>query len=124
MSIPTFLIVDDSATARKIISDALSQRKIHVIEAADGNQALEALKSHPEISVIFSDINMPWMDGLEMVAKIKANPAFKDIPICMLTSESAPEALQKAKNLGVNAFLVKPVQPKHLDAVLSTFLVA
>ena len=115
------LIVDDSVTARKIIIDHLVKTSWKVIEAQDGNDGLKKLEEHPDIALIFSDINMPWLNGLEMVEKIKENNQFSDIPICMLTTESAPDALQKAKELGVNAFLVKPVQQEQLLAVIEGF---
>ena len=115
------LIVDDSVTARKIITDQLSKTDWQIVEAQDGNDGLQKLEANPDIELIFSDINMPWLNGLEMVEKIKKIQAFEDIPICMLTTESAPDALQKAKELGVNAFLVKPVQPEQLFAVIEGF---
>lgn len=116
------LVVDDSVTARKIIADALSKTQWQVIEAEDGNMGLEKLAQHPDIDAIFSDINMPWLNGLEMVERIKANPKWADIPICMLTTETAPESLDRAKELGVNAFLVKPVQEVQILAVLENFV--
>ena len=115
------LVVDDSITARKIIVNALAESEWEIIEAQDGNDGLEKLKAHPEIKVIFSDINMPWLNGLEMVEKIKENDALAQIPICMLTTETSPESLEKAKSLGVNAFLVKPVQQAQLLAVIDSF---
>lgn len=116
------LVVDDSITARKIIVDALAKTEWEVIEAQDGNDGLEKLETNSDIDVIFSDINMPWLNGLEMVERIKQNSDLSDIPICMLTTETAPESLDKAKELGVNAFLVKPVQKAQLLAVIESFV--
>ena len=116
------LIVDDSITARKIITDALSETDWQVVEAEDGNMGLEKLAQNDDIDVIFSDINMPWLNGLEMIEKIKQNAEWADIPICMLTTETAHESLDTAKQLGVNAFLVKPIQAAQLLAVLESFI--
>lgn len=115
------LVVDDSKTARKIIKDHLNNPEITVIEAVDGSDGLKKLEQHPDVFAIFSDINMPFLNGLEMVEKIKELPNLAHIPICMLTTESAPEALDQAKKLGVNAFLVKPINDKQLAMVLKNF---
>ena len=112
------LVVDDSQTARKIVTDQLTKIGMDVIEAEDGNDGLKKLEENPGIQLIFSDINMPWMNGLEMVEKIKELDAYKSLPICMLTTESAVDSREKAKELGVNAFLVKPVKGAQLMAVV------
>ncbi|MBQ48008.1 MAG: two-component system response regulator [Zetaproteobacteria bacterium] len=116
------LVVDDSLTARRIIVDLLAETPWEIIEAQDGNDGIEKLEANPDIKLIFSDINMPWMNGLEMVGSIKDHETFSQIPICMLTTESSPEALDEAKKLGVNAFLVKPVQGEQLMTVVNSFL--
>ena len=111
------LIVDDSITARKLVCQLIHELGHSFVEAEDGKKGLEVLE-HEAVDLIFSDINMPWMTGLEMVEEIKKKPEWSEIPICMLTTESSRESLQKAKDLGVNAFLVKPLQKEQLDAVL------
>ena len=100
----------------------LANSEWQIIEALDGNDGLEKLEANPDVSLIFSDINMPWMNGLEMVEQIKQKEQFKAIPIYMLTTESAPESLEQAKNLGVNAYLVKPIQQAQLLAIVKNFL--
>lgn len=115
------LVVDDSLTARRVVTEYLSSGEFTVIEAKDGQDGLDKLKEHQDVEVIISDINMPWVTGLEMVEKIKQDPRLSEIPICLLTTESSQESLLKAKNLGVNAFLVKPVQKDQLDLVLESF---
>ena len=119
----TILIVDDSITARKLVHHLISEQGHQVVEAEDGKKGLAALEAH-DIDLIFSDINMPWMTGLEMVDEIKKNPQWAAIPICMLTTESSSESLQKAKKLGVNAFLIKPIQKDQLQAVMQQYLKA
>ena len=116
------LVVDDSLTVRRMIADMLANSEWQIIEALDGNDGLEKLEANPDVSLIFSDINMPWMNGLEMVEQIKQKENFNTIPICMLTTESAPESLEQAKNLGVNAYLVKPIQQAQLLAIVKNFL--
>ena len=116
------LIVDDSITARKLIMDCLQGGSWTVIEAGDGKDGLAKLDQNPDIKLIFSDINMPWMSGLEMIEEIKSRSEFKAIPICMLTTESGAESIEAAKRLGVDAFLVKPVEREQVLAVVEAYL--
>jgi two-component system chemotaxis response regulator CheY len=116
------LVVDDSVTARRLVVSYLGGFNLKVIEAGDGKDGLSKLNDHPDASLIFTDINMPWMSGLEMIAEIKKIPADQHIPICMLTTETGSDALTQAKDLGVNAFLVKPVQKEQLLAIVNGYL--
>ncbi len=117
------LLLDDSLTARKIVLSFLSHLKLEVLEAKDGLQGLEILDAHKDISLIFTDINMPQMNGLEFIEKLKQNYTWaQNIPICMLTTETGDASLQRAKQLGVNAFLVKPIQKDQLLAVVNGYL--
>ncbi|XPV69910.1 MAG: response regulator [Halarcobacter sp.] len=102
------LIVDDSSMMRLVVKKAAAKEEYEVIEAADGKEGLEQLLKHNDISLILSDINMPVMDGMEMVSKIKQNDALKYIPIVMLTTERSNEAKEEGKQLGVKAWMVKP----------------
>ena len=116
------LVVDDSMTARKLVVDCLKEQGLEVIEAENGKDGLSKIEEHKDINLIFSDINMPWMSGLEMVAEIKKDSSMNSIPICMLTTESGAESLAEAKKLGVDAFLVKPVQSEQLIMILEGYL--
>ena len=116
------LVVDDSVTARKLIATHLSGLTLEIVEAGDGKQGLVKLQEHGDIALIFSDINMPDMTGLEMVTKIKQDPRYAKIPICMLTTETGADALAQAKDLGVNSFLVKPIRKEQVLAVVNGFL--
>jgi two-component system chemotaxis response regulator CheY len=102
------LIVDDSSMMRLVVSKAAKKEGYEVIEANDGKEGLKQLLKHDDIALILSDINMPVMDGLEMVSKIKENDTLKYIPIVMLTTERSDELKQKGKDLGVKAWMVKP----------------
>jgi two-component system, chemotaxis family, chemotaxis protein CheY len=116
------LVVDDSMTARKLIKSALEGTGIEVLEAADGNQGIDMLMQNPDVRLIFSDINMPWKNGLEMIEEIKAGGKHNHIPICLLTTESSEDALESAKKLGITAFLVKPVQKEQITTLVETIL--
>lgn len=102
------LIVDDSSMIRLVVTKAAKKEGYEVVEAADGKEGLEQLLKHNDIALILSDINMPVMDGMEMVAKIKQDDNFKYIPIVMLTTERSNELKEKGKELGVKAWMVKP----------------
>ena len=114
------LVVDDSEVARKFVLDILKKGPYTTLEPRDGNEALKLLAAHPDTSVIFTDINMPGLNGLEMLERIKDDPVLRHIPVCVLTTESSPDSLARAKALGVNAFLVKPVKVEQLDLVMKS----
>jgi two-component system chemotaxis response regulator CheY len=120
--IKKILVVDDSVTARRLVVTHLAGLNFDVVEAGDGRDGLSKLNDHPDTALIFTDINMPWMSGLEMIAEIKKLPAFVHTPICMLTTETGSDSLTQAKELGVNAFLVKPVQKEQILAIVNGYL--
>ena len=101
------LIVDDSNLIRSVASEAATEAGHEPILATNGEEGLEVLESE-KIDLIFSDVNMPVMGGLEMVEKIKQNDSLKFIPIVMLTTESNPDLKAKGKELGVKAWMLKP----------------
>ena len=106
------LIVDDSSMIRLIVSKATKKLGYEAIEASNGQEGLESLLKHDDISLILSDVNMPVMDGLEMIEKIKENEKTKYIPIVMLTTESKETLKQRGRDLGVKAWMVKPFNDK------------
>ena len=101
------LIVDDSSLIRSVASDATKEAGHEPVTAENGEEGLQALKSE-KIDLIFSDVNMPVMGGLEMVEKIKSDENYKYIPIVMLTTESNPDLKAKGQALGVKAWMLKP----------------
>ena len=101
------LIVDDSSLIRSVAADATREAGHVPIVAKDGQEGLDMMGVN-QIDMIFSDVNMPVMGGLEMVQNIKANPEWKFIPVIMLTTESNPTLKQQGKELGVKAWMLKP----------------
>ncbi|MBC7660342.1 MAG: response regulator [Chitinophagaceae bacterium] len=122
MSGKKILVIDDSTTARQLILNHLDGLKHTIIEASDGDEGLQKVQDEGDIDLIFSDINMPQMNGLEMVERLKKNAKTASIPICMLTTETGSEELMRAKSLGVNAFLVKPIKKEQILAVVNGLL--
>ncbi len=113
----TILVVDDSASLRQVVSIALKGAGYTVIEGSDGADGLSKLDG-TKVHLIISDVNMPNMDGLTMVKKIKELAAYKFTPIIMLTTEAGADKKDIGKAAGVKAWMVKPFKPDQmLDAV-------
>src|SRR6476620_2093445 len=100
------LIVDDSAAIRKILQRVLLQADVNLksaVEAGDGVEALEKLKVE-NINLILSDINMPNMDGLELLKRIRADAAYKHLPVIMITTEASQSKVMQAVELGASGY--------------------
>jgi len=113
MPLPDFgikiLVVDDFPTMRKIIRQVLSQIGYSdVIEAQDGQMALEVLKQNPEVSFIISDWNMPNMTGVDLLRAIRSDPIHHEVPFLMVTAEADKENIVEAVKNGANNYIVKP----------------
>ena len=105
------LIVDDSSVIRVIASDAAIEAGHEVMVAENGQEGLDILRNK-KFDLIFSDINMPIMDGFEMVENIKQDKEYKYIPIIMLTTESSEKMKEHGKELGVQGWMIKPFNKK------------
>src|SRR5579884_1616703 len=108
----TILTVDDSASMRQTVMFTLSAAGYEVVEAGDGLDALTKL-SQP-IHLIITDLNMPRMDGIELIKSIRGGAACKHVPIIMLTTESQPAKKEAAKAAGATGWVVKPFRPEQL----------
>lgn len=117
----TILTVDDSASIRQMVSFTLRQAGYQVIEASDGKDALSKLAG-TTVHMALTDLNMPNMDGIELIRQLRANPAYKFIPIIMLTTESQIEKKQEGKAAGATGWIVKPFKPEQLLAVVKKVL--
>ncbi len=107
------LIVDDSSLIRSVAASAAKEAGHEPIMATNGQEGLDMLAAH-RIDIIFSDVNMPIMGGLEMVEKVKSNPEYKYIPVIMLTTESDEMLKNRGKELGVKAWMLKPFNKEPL----------
>ncbi len=115
------LVVEDSPTTRKVISMALADRGLEIHEARDGLEALSRL-SEVKPDLILLDIVLPRMDGYEILSVIKRNPAFKQIPVIMLTSKDGIINKMKGRLAGSTAYLTKPFDPKELVSTVEKHL--
>ena len=120
MKAQQIMIVDDSATARMIIRRCLEINGLHeaaFFEAADGKAALEMLRLK-KIDWLFTDLNMPVMDGGELLASIRDVPLFGKMRIAVITSADNPAKEEELRGLGADAVISKPVTPSSLAQVL------
>ncbi|CAD7288806.1 MULTISPECIES: chemotaxis response regulator CheY [Campylobacter] len=117
------LVVDDSSTMRRIIKNTL-QRLGHeeVLEAEHGVEAWALLGQHPDVQVLVTDWNMPEMNGLELVKKVRAESKYADMPIIMVTTEGGKAEVITALKAGVNNYIVKPFTPQVLKEKLEDVL--
>ncbi|MBF0239455.1 MAG: response regulator [SAR324 cluster bacterium] len=104
---PQILIVDDSSGIRHQVTTFLKENGYDVIAADDGRTGVEQAKKNPSLKLIIADVNMPDMDGLTMVEKIR-EAGNQNVAVLMLTTESQPMLKQRAKASGVKGWLVKP----------------
>jgi two-component system chemotaxis response regulator CheY len=114
------LIVDDSAAIRKILGRVLRQADIpvgQIFEAGDGFEALEMLKTQP-IGLILSDINMPNMDGMQLLARLKAIEELKNVPVIMVTTEGSQARVMEAVGLGAAGYVRKPFTAEQIKEKL------
>jgi two-component system chemotaxis response regulator CheY len=118
----TIMVVDDSATMTLSLRSSLEMNGFKVITAADGVQALDALKSGAKPDLIITDVNMPNMTGLELIQAVKAMSGFRFTPILTLTTESNSAKRDEGKRLGATGWLVKPISGPDLIKVVKQVL--
>lgn len=114
------LIVDDSAAIRKILQRVLRQTEMeigNIIEAGDGVEAFNLLKDN-KVGLILSDINMPNMDGLQFLGKLKSESEFKSVPVIMVTTEGNQTKVMEAVQLGAAGYVRKPFTAEQIKEKL------
>jgi two-component system, chemotaxis family, chemotaxis protein CheY len=117
-----FLVVDDFSTMRRIVRGLLKEMGCQLIEEAeDGVMALQALRSN-RIDFVVSDINMPNMDGFELLMQIKQDPALCHIPVLMVTAEARKEDIVRAAQTGAAGYIVKPFTKATLEEKINKII--
>ncbi len=117
----TIMTVDDSASVRLMVNFTLRELGYEILEAENGKAALKEMEGK-QIHMLITDINMPEMDGISLVKKVRASSAYKFIPIIMLTTESQAEKKLEGKEAGATGWIVKPFKPDQLIAVVKKVL--
>jgi len=112
------MVVDDSRTLRQQVGIALTAAGYEVIEAGDGIEGLEKVQQTLDLSAVICDITMPRLNGLDMLAEVKSDPRFADLPVLMLTTEGQPALINRAKQAGAKGWIVKPFKSEMLVAAI------
>ncbi|MFQ5455660.1 MAG: response regulator [Nitrospirota bacterium] len=115
------MTVDDSPSLRQMVSFSLKQAGYDVVEAVDGTDALSKLNGSP-VNMVITDMNMPNMNGIELIKSLRANPAYKFIPIIMLTTEFTDSKKDEGKKAGATGWIIKPFKSEQLLAVVKKVL--
>ncbi len=115
------MTVDDSSSVRQMVSFTLRGAGYQTVEAVDGKDALSKL-SDSSVNMVITDLNMPNMDGIELIRQLRGQSSCRFIPIIMLTTESQAEKKQEGKAAGATGWIIKPFKPEQLLAVVKKVL--
>lgn len=118
------LIVDDSSIVRSVVAKTLRMADLplgDVHQAANGREGLDVLESE-WVDVVFADINMPVMTGVEMIEQIRANDKLAKLPVVVVSTEGSQTRIEHLKSLGITAYLRKPFQPEQFREIINTIL--
>lgn len=116
------LVVEDSQSTRSFIAQALEDiDDIQIVESGTGFEALKVLPRY-NFNLILTDINMPDINGLELINFIRNNPNYKDIPLFIISTESSAQDREKGLKLGANEYIVKPFDPAQLQKLVKKYL--
>jgi len=115
------MIVDDCNTTRKLLGHYLRTRGYSVVFAENGLDAMEKLAIH-DVNLVMTDLNMPYMDGIELIKLLRADPVLSEIPILMITTESDDIEREKAISCGANGYMVKPVTANAIEEKIKSIV--
>ncbi|KUO61118.1 histidine kinase [bacterium BRH_c32] len=115
------LVADDSPTIRKFVSVALTVKGYDIISCSDGMEALEKLPTN-KIDLLITDLNMPNVDGFELINIVRNNSDLKELPIIVLSSLGSNDDIQRGLECGANSYLIKPFDPKRVLYEVSKYL--
>jgi two-component system chemotaxis response regulator CheY len=114
------LVIDDSETIRQQVKQALAATGYEIVEAIDGVDGLEKLRERNDLDMALCDVNMPRMNGLDMIAEVQRSGP--KIPILMLTTEGQPSLIKRAREAGAKGWIVKPFKPELLVAAVTKLI--
>ncbi len=117
----TIMVVDDARSMRGLVSMTLKEAGYDVVEACDGGDAVSKIDGQ-KVHMVLSDLNMPNMNGIELIKTLKANPRYKFLPIVMLTTESEEAKKKEGQMAGAKAWIVKPFKPDLILKVVQKII--
>jgi len=122
MKVFSILVVDDSAAMRSLLVSTLETLgPLNIVQAPNGFEALRMLPRE-HIDLVLTDINMPDINGLELLSSIRNNPIYKNVPVVVISTEGSRKDIDKGLALGANEYLVKPFNPEQLLEIVKRFL--
>ena len=113
------LVVDDSALIHQMYKMVLMRYRCQVIDALNGQEALDKLEKNQDVNLMLVDINMPLMNGLEFIQKVKSAGKFDAIPIIIVSTEGKEEDTQRGLAMGAKGYVKKPFQPSELHSLIA-----
>jgi len=118
----TILIADDSQAMRAILTSTLeSLGDCRIVEASSGFEAMRLLPRE-KVDLVLTDINMPDINGLELISYMRSNPNYQDIPIIIISTEGSQKDIERGRQLGANDYVIKPFDPARLQELLQKYL--
>lgn len=118
----TVLVVDDSAAMRTLLVSTLETLgSLEILQAANGFEALRMLPRQ-EINLLLTDINMPDINGLELLSFVRSNPVYKEMPVVIISTEGSSKDIEKGMSLGASEYLVKPFMPEQLLEIVRKYI--
>ena len=121
MTMKKIMTVDDSSSMRQMVGFTLTNAGYNVIEASNGKEALERMNGN-SVDLLLVDLNMPVMDGIQLIREIRKNDAHRFVPIVMLTTESQEVKKREGKEAGATGWIIKPFKPEQLVTVVKKVL--
>ncbi len=122
MKAKTILIADDSRAMRAMLTLTIeSIGEYRIVEVSSGFEALRILPRE-QVDLILTDINMPDINGLELISYLRENPNYRDIPVIIISTEGSQKDVDKGKKLGANEYVVKPFDPVRVQELIKTYL--
>ncbi|MEM8625054.1 MAG: response regulator [Pseudomonadota bacterium] len=119
----TILTVDDSRSIRAALRETLEELGFDVLEAEDGVHGFEVLSAN-EVDLLITDLNMPNMNGLDLIRKVRAEPRYEGLPVVMLTTENQPDKMKEGREAGASGWIVKPFNELQIEMIIKKFAIA
>lgn len=118
----TIMIADDSASVRMMVMFTLGDVGFEIVEADNGNDALKKME-RTHVDILITDVNMPGLDGISLVRKVREIQSYKSLPILMLTTETDPGKKMEGQRAGATGWIVKPFNPEELISAVKRVMV-